>query len=521
LDKKLIEELAKEVHDKEQIDALVKDMLLGDKTEAGPARGVKEREITVRLDVPREEEGATVRTVLGTIFGRSRFIVIMVLCFAVLGAGAAYAYVTFARDYTGLAAAIIMFGFPEAEEGLDPHGMALDANVIRSPYVIGKALDNLGLRERGFSAEGVRANMTVAAVTPHDALDRIMLIRDSAERLPERLIYLEEVFHHSTQFVVSLYRGDELSELSGYEIVELLNEIIASYVEHFIDTYNAFRLLDVIVGHFDPSEYDFFEVVHILRGTVNNMLSYTEAMRLFAPDFRSPTTQMTFGDIWTNLNLLNTIEISRVSALVHVNNMSRNRARSANIIEYNIGRMEVQRAIALANAEDALFLITDVYQHEQWVFGTGVHEVGEHLLTVRATEVYDELIRDIQHYRRVVNRLDQDIAFYRERLANLRAARNPADPNDVRFVEQAIPELFVSLQNWENIINQTVEDYLTLELYRDAVRVLTPADFRTSFNAYRVRMALIVLAAMAIGGFLAVLVALYQGEAYARKMARH
>ena len=473
----------------------------------------REIKVTLQSTASHEESsGFFLKSMVQTIMSHMRLITLLFLIFTLIGAGAAVLYrhqLNSARTYTGVATAVILFGFPEAEEGLDPFGNRLDINEIRSPYVIGQALDYLNLHERGISAEAVRSNLTISRVVPHDVLSRILLIHETAARQPHRLETLEEIVFHSTTHVLELRQSGILNELSVYEINDLLNQIITQYQIFFMQSNNEFYFLDVVVGHFDPSEYDFFDLVRILQGTVNNMLSYTASKQDNAPEFRSPSTGMTFGDIWANLDLINTVDLRSLSALIHVNNMSRNRQRTADILEYQIIRMEVALDIARANADDALFLITDIYQHEQWIF----RYMEEYYIHDRKTDVYEDLMRGAFDQMLRVNQLEADIAFYRERLASLRAPEGRAvNRGEVQFVEESIPRLFESLQNWEEIINHTVEDYFYLELFKDAVRTIAPSHFLNASGIPRQQMMFIVLVAGFSGIFLGIMIALYKGD---------
>lgn len=476
--------------------------------------------VNLNLQMPESSESDSLspKSVVQSIANHARFILIMYIIFSMLGASAAFLYTHLARTHTGVATAIIMFGFPEADEGLDPHGLPLNVNMLQSPYVIGQALDYLGLRERGISAEDVRHGFSIRGVVPHDVLDEIMLIREHATRLPERLIYLEPVVYHPTKFVLQLERRGSLAGLRDQDMTDLLDQIVAQYVAYFVRTYNEFQFMDVIVGHFDPSLYDYFEIVRVLDGTVGNMLSYVDSMRYVAPDFRSPTTQMTFGDIRANLSLVRTVDINHVSALITINNMSRNRERSARILEHNIARMEIEMAVARAGAELSLYLANEVYLHEQWVFPymwqPGDFQRGDlqgYIHRRDTTRIYEDLLRDVLRYSGTVSQLEENIAFYQIRLEGLRSSTNPANPGDVQFVQENIPRLFAALQDWENIVNQTVEDYLLMELYREAVRVLAPAYFSNSLAAYLQLMVMIVIGAGFAGIIISILIALYRG----------
>jgi len=474
----------------------------------------REIKLTLQPPPPPKEPELTVRSAAHTLISQMRIIILMLMLFLILGVGAAFFYVNFTRTHTGVAGAVILFGFPEAEEGLNPLGNPLDVNMLRSPYVIGKALDELGLRERGISAESVRTNLRLREVVPFDAISRLQIIRQIADRVPARLEDLEEVIYHPTKFTLQLYRRGALESLEEPEMNELLNEIIRQYIVYFQDVYNDFVFFDVIMGQVDLDANDYFELVEILRGTINNMLSYTYGMREIAPDFRASGTQMTFGDIWANLELIRAINIQRVSALVHATGMSRNPSRMADILEYQILHLESELEVARANAGDALFLAYEIYHHQMW--NLQHWEEHYHHLYHRSTEVYDFLLRSTFHYSRDANQLQADITFYRNRVEMLRGA-DVASPQDIRFVEEEIYQIFESLQTWESIINQTVEDYLTNELFRDAVRLLSPSSFANSMVAYRQQLVLIVMVAAAAGLFLGAMIALYRGERSIRR----
>jgi len=453
------------------------------------------------------------KTLTQTLMARSRLITLVLLVFFLLGAAASLGYFFFLRSHTGVASSLIAFGFPEAQEGLNPHGLPLNVNAVRSPYVISSALDITGLRDRGITVSDVRANMRIGAVTPHDTLDEILLIRDSAARLPERLIYLEDVPNYPIEYVIYLYRGSALEYLSDYEMADLLNAIIRSYSEYFIEVYHPFRMMDSILTHFYPDDHDYFEIVRVFNGAVNEMLRYAFYMRHRAPNFRSPTTQMTFGDIWVGLDLLRSVEMTRLGALVHANNMSRNRQQAASILEYNIIRMEMELFVARSNVADILHLV-EIYELERWFLTHQIVDMFEH---IRSSELYDSLVRDTQRLMMRANELEADISFYNRRLASMSGTQQPVDPRDIAAVNASIPQITASLLAWEEIIIQTMSDFMAIEMFRDGVQVQTPASFRPSLQSHLTRVILITGAFLVAGLFVGVLVALYQGEAKDRR----
>jgi len=195
--------------------------------------------------------------------------------------------------------------------------------------------------------------------------------------------------------------------------------------------------------------------------------------------------------------------------------MSRDRVRAANFLEYRVMRLNMELTAARNNARDTLFLITDIYEPELWVLP---HMLEEHYVFHRHREVYERLMQDARNYMHEANRLEEQIFFYQDRIYALRGPYSPASPEDVRFVEESIPVIFDSLREWETIINQTVEDFLYLELYRDAVRQITPALFHNSYIVRQEQMILIVVLAGFVGLLVGFIVALYKA-AFNREVA--
>ena len=473
----------------------------------------------VLTEVPADDDGFSFKSVAQTLIARSRMITVVLLIFILLGVGAAVGYVFVVSSHSGVASTMIAFTFPRAEEGLNPHGQPLDVYSIRSPYVIANALESTELRDR-VTVNAVRQNMRIGAVTSHAALEEILQIRDSAARLPERLIYVGEVPNYPTEYVVYLYRGGALSDLEDQEISDLLDAIIRSYVDFFVETYHPFRLMELTLNTFDPDEYDYMEIVRVFNIAANNMLSTVARFSNAAPNFRSPTTQLTFGDIGAQVDLLRMLDITRVGAVVNASNMSRNRQRMISIMEYNLARMERDMGWARANAAD-LMLLVELYELEQWFFTQAFNYRDLDRMThFRSSELYDYMFNEIMYYMIMANTLEADIAFYRRQLESMRAAQTPADPRDILFVEGVIPQILDALQHWETMITQTTEDFIALEVYREGVQVLRPAIFRSTLNAHFRQMAMIVAASIVVGLFVGVLVALYQGEVRdRRKMA--
>jgi hypothetical protein len=228
---------------------------------------------------------------------------------------------------------------------------------------------------------------------------------------------------------------------------------------------------------------------------------------------------MAFGDIITNLELIRSVDIGRVSALIFSTNMSREPARLMKLYEYNIQRMAMEMNVAAENARAANDM-ADRYQRDTALI---IGSFGEMIDVAQPSGTYDSFLEQALSHTRRANTLREDIIFYQTRLTALggplvvdgldmdlpegtafTTAR--ATANDIRFVEQAIPGILANLSDWAEIINQTADDHLILEAFNNATRVVVPAHFTDVLPGQIRTMAIITGAVTFVGlffGFLA------------------
>jgi len=314
-----------------------------------------------------------------------------------------------------------------------------------------------------------------------------------------------------------MYRRGALDALTDQDMTNLLNAIISEYQAYFARAYNDIAFLDVIVGYVDHSRRDFSDLISISRTAINDMVSYVEYLRGLSPNFRSPSTGRTFGDVSRTLDLIMDVDINRLAALIHVENISRDHNMEAAMLEYEVHRLRFDYLVLRMNEDDAIFLIRDVYTQEQWFMG----HMAEYIF--RHRQVHDELIRYAYYYTRLANELYGIILYNEARIEALRRGEtNPvyqahqSTPEQIAFIESGLEGVFVTLEMLENEINVMVNDFFEMELFRDAIRVQTPGGFVTVPANNIQQITQIVLAGSAVGLFFGIIISLYRGMIYDR-----
>lgn len=470
------------------------------------------QEIKLTLELPKEEEigieqnKITIFSIVQNLVHKSWFIVLI----GAMSFMASFLY--FYREavnnipHTGTVNAMIMFDFANAEQGLDPLGNPINPQAIRSPYVINRVLDAGNFRSRGLSPENIRSNLVISAVAPLADMQRLNRINQFFTPGERMMDLIDEIPFNPTQYVLSIHRRGPFTNFTNQEMVDLLSEIIEQYRAYFTVTYHDITPLSVVIGHINPLEQDYFQMVDLLIHTVGNMISHVEHLYGLSPDFRSPNTNRTFGDILTNLQILRDMDISVVSSLIHTNSMSRDRFRTANVMEYQRVRLEMQRNVAMANAETALEIADEIYQPLMWFFNVDSPSAP----IDRHDPVYPDMLRLVQSYRSEAVRLDEEIRFLQNRIDALRGNARPASPADVAFVEQALPALFMTLEELELIINETTQDFLRLSLFNDAIRTVNPPAFVSAGGVDNMAVVMSSLIGGLVGIFLGALIVVYR-----------
>jgi len=445
----------------------------------------------------------SVKSVLRSLIDHAKLIIVICMVFFAVSAGVAFLYINRIRTNTGVASAMLVFRFPNAEEGLNPLGKPLNFNnAIRSPYIIGRAINELGLYNSSISADAVRSNLTVRAVNSAHILESINLTREMARFVPSRIQDLEHIVAHPTEHILQISRRGNLANLTDHEMVNLLNEIAIQYIAYFTDSYNEFQFLDLQAGQFNHDAYDYFEIVSVLHNAIDNMRSYVGSQIDIAPHFRSASTQMTFGDIYAALTLMQNIELNRLDALITTHGISRSRIRTVTVLEHQITLLEIDLEMARANADNALLLASKTYALEE----ESANDDDSSYQHRRFTDAYETLMLTAMNYGQEANRLEADIARYQRRVDALRPTGNQGVSQNVQFVENEIPALIESLDNWNDIIIATTNDYINTEVFDNPVRLLSPAVFiNSSFAQYRQTFAFIVLVGSLASLFFAIL----------------
>lgn len=396
----------------------------------------------------------------------------MYLCVAaiILGVAAGFIKVTIDHyfNHSSYARALVSFQYDGIESGLDPNGASFDINKIKSPAVIQKALDSLGISTEYI--ENVRSNIVVEGVIPEDAVERITVINKMAEDDGQYYQQLLDVSYYPSQYVVYFY--DDRTFSTG-QINQILNAVLESYKEYFFDTYANNEALTVTAGLLSGDDYDYSESVDLLRTQLKLMKNFAQAKATEAPDFRASGTGLSFTDIATSIGFLQDADLARLSSYIESNSLTTDAVRQIEYYEYQIEEYtnrlsELQ--VNLSNVNSAI----NSYQKDPVIIVSNQDTTQE---TEQTNEYYDELVAQKLELSTQISEINTEINRYYTLMNKIQSKTTSATEDEMQYANTLISNLNNKISEWIDLIEETTKEYYDTTKFSNAYQVSVPAQY--------------------------------------------
>ena len=382
--------------------------------------------------------------------------------------------VTGVKYITGKSAcaqAVITFQYDGIEEGLDPNGAAFDINKLKAPVVIEAALESLGNTD--ISVEDVRQNIVIEGVIPEDAVDRITVIKQMALEDATNYEKILDVSYFPSQYVVSFYKD---WKMSGTETTEILNAVLESYREWFLDTYTNTAVLTVTGNMINYQNYDYAEAVDIIKSQVEIMQNYVAERLKDAPDFRSANTGLSFGDIQTSLNTIESIDLAKLVSYVENNNLTKDKQRlieyyNYNIKEYTMNISELQSQLSTVQTT------IDGYVKDPVVIVSSQESTQE---ITQKDEYYDSLLEKKIDLSNQISQINTKLNKTYTLLNDLQSVGAQSGQKQQEKADAMLESITATLSDWTTRIENTTEEYYTTTQFSNAYKISVPAQYQAA-----------------------------------------
>ena len=405
------------------------------------------------------------------------------ICLGLIIAG--IQYITGKNSY---ASAVINFQYQGIEEGLDPNGASFDINKIKSPAVIEAALSGLGITD--ISTEDIRQNIVIEGVIPEDAVQRITVIKEMTLEDASNYEKILDVTYFPSQYIVYLYKD---RFMSSSDTTEILNAILDSYREYFMDTYANTEALTVTSNLIDYSEYDYMEAVDMLQSQIDIMLSYVSERRAQAPDFRSSNTGLAFGDIETSLRTIEDIELSNLASYVENTSLTKDKEKSQEYYDYKIRKYNMtlsELQVQLTTVENTI----NSYVKDPVVIVSSQESTQE---ITQKNEYYDSLIEKKLSLNREIASTNTKLNETYELLNRLKSAKSANTQEQFDYADALLQKLGAKIAEWVTLTEDTTQEYYSTTLFSNAYKIAVPAKYHAAGGIAAIaKMPVLCIAAM-------------------------
>lgn len=407
---------------------------------------------------------------------------------------------------------IIGFDFDGIEEGLNPNKETFNVGEMINKQILDGVIRDLSLDEKGIDSDLLKENISFNGIIPQEVQTQMNLIQKMAEKDPTQLQRLQNIEIYPTQYKVTLKITKEM-HLDRQEAEEVLTTMINHYKTYFMDTYNDKITMSIAAATTDVSRYDYSEYILFIDNELKGIQEYLQDKQSENEDYRAKSTGMSFGDLETQVSMLRDIEINNTQALINTYTLTKNKERLISIYQNNIRELTSKVAEQQQMIQSLKKAANDYQKDQLVVMGK---EVGEANVEVsQGSETYDQLIEQVLEAEQEANQLAYNKSYYEELLAHLTGTNEDQVAIDTAPYEKQVETSIGYIQEQVGIIidmiNRTVDEYYTSEVFKNSVKMDMPSIYESYTMTYAKKAMMIVGIGTVLGLVLGVMIALFKG----------
>lgn len=372
-------------------------------------------------------------------------------------AGFMFYYVASNRMQSYTASTVIEYTNTGASEGLAPDGSKIDTSEIYGSYIIAKVIQNLGIDPSTANMDDIRNSITITSI-----------ITDEQQQIFDaKVTQGEDASLIATRYMVTFNSG----VASGKDYPRaMLNEILDVYSAYYGETHvNSARSPNGVNDIYDKG-YDYIEMMDVIDESLTATLQTLNGKISGNSTFRSSVTGYSFSDLYREYELLQNIEVPKITAQILAGKITKNRDillakyRNRNndlSIENSASEQEVEKIMEVIDSYVQMmsdsgntnitseYILSDIYDDTQG---------GLYSKTDQTTS-YDKLfIRYVQD-RTGYTANEIDAAYNQYILDTFSDAQEESGEEDQQAVTQAIRSLVEKINTLYADMEETTDEY--------------------------------------------------------------
>ncbi len=372
-------------------------------------------------------------------------------------AGFMFYYVASTRLQSYTASTVIEYTNTGATEGLAPDGSKIDTTEIYGSYIISKVIQNLGIDPSTANMDDIRNSITITSI-----------ITDEQQQIFDaKVTQGEDASLIATRYMVTFNSG----VASGKDYPRtMLNEILDVYSAYYGETHvNSARSTNGVNDIYTKG-YDYIEMMDVIDQSLTATLETLNDKISGDSTFRSSVTGYTFADLYREYELLQNIEVPKITAQILSGKITKdrdillNKYRNRNNdldITNNATELEIQKIMGVIDSYVQMmsdsgntditsdYILQDIYDDTQG---------GRYSKTDQTTS-YDKLLTRYVQDRTGYTANEIDAAYNRYILDTFSDAPMESSQQEQQVVTEEIRNLVERINTLYASMEKTTDEY--------------------------------------------------------------
>jgi hypothetical protein len=367
------------------------------------------------------------------------------------------------------ASATLVLTFDGAAAGIAPNGVPFNLRELNCDEVLSEGLKAAAL-EGSYTPEQIRPSLTVRGVYPDAMAEQVMHYESLLNFTTSRELTVGD--YHPTTFGITLTNDFDKS-ISRDQLTALLKGITEAYRSYFSRVY-AYGL-DTDSTIFKLEDYDYPQQLQIIEGRLSSVSAYAQELYEKDPAFRFRGAG--FNDISVRLNNLIDSSITRLSADLTINALTRDTERMLTQYQYQILDLGIQREKQNQELNKLDKLIASYEKNEIIYLST-----SDSLTKIdgNSSETYDALVDRRKVVADGITELGSRITNYNLMINDLLSSTSHLQPDDAKAASQEDdPEAAEGEGAIDNAYLPTPEELAEAEGRLSSQRAMLEENIRT------------------------------------------
>ena len=290
-------------------------------------------------------------------------------------AGLLFYYVANNKLQSYTASTVIEYTNAEAEQGLAPDGTKIDTSEIYGSYIISRVIQNLGIDPSTANMDSIRRSISITSI-----------ITDEQQQIFDGKVNQgEDASLIATRYMITFTSGVDHNK--DYPRT-MLNEILDVYSAYYGETHvNSARSANGVNDIYSKG-YDYIEMMDVIDDSITTTLGTLDGKISGDSKFRSSSTGSSFSDLFWEYQLLQNIQVPKITAEILANKVTKDRDVLLNKYRNRNNNLAIENS---ASEEETRKILGVIDSYVDMMNGSGNTNItAEYILP----DVYDDTDED-------------------------------------------------------------------------------------------------------------------------------